>query len=151
MVCEASSTRLTDVKFEDLELILAWRNDEEITKWMPTTKKKISWEEEVEWWREASSGRIGLYLIVHEGQRRVGYVHYSPRDGEVGVIIGEKTLWGKGVGKRAIGLLVERIENRPLYAHIHPMNYASHGVFRANGFKATEREGRSGQQVWVLK
>ncbi|HET8568115.1 MAG TPA: GNAT family protein [Candidatus Limnocylindria bacterium] len=63
--------------------------------------------------RFAGAEDARLYVIEHEG-RPIGFTNYrdhrpKPRSAEVGIGIGEKELWGKGLGRDALGTLVRHL------------------------------------------
>ena len=96
-------------------------------------------------------------MIVYGGSskddppRRVGIAHFDMSPHEVGIIVGEKTLWGHGVATAALKTLVGRVAFRPLIAVIHPKNVGSQRAFAAVGFKNTREPARGEQELWLLK
>ena len=130
------------------ELLLAWRNDADVTRFMPSAHV-LTWEEHWEWWRTRMNRRD--FLIFYDGIRAVGVVHYT-FDGEVGILIGEKTLWSRGIGTAALALLLTVLPpQRGMWAAIHSENIASQRVFTKAGFVNTHEPERNGQERWVLK
>ena len=130
------------------ELLLAWHNDTEITKLMPSAHI-LTWEEHLEWWQTRTNRRD--FLIFYDGVRTVGTVHYT-FSGEVGILIGEKTLWNKGIGTAALTKLLAMLPlQRSMWAAIHSENIASKRAFTKAGFVNTHEPERNGQERWVLK
>jgi UDP-4-amino-4,6-dideoxy-N-acetyl-beta-L-altrosamine N-acetyltransferase len=104
---------LREIEGEDLDLIVKWRNDPEILKWLfsylPLSKvKQRKWYDryledntqqtfviEVKE-EETPIGTIGLTDIDHKNQK-----------GELTMIIGGKDYWGKGIGEECLNLLVK--------------------------------------------
>ena len=150
---------LRSVLHSDLALILAWRSDQEIMQHLPSVPERPTWEEHEEYWSKAYHRDwmidqvIGVYLLAPH--RSVGIVHIIPGTGEVGIIIGAKSLWGKGIATQALALMLERVEEskltkEPIWAAIHPENIASQKAFTKVGFTNTHEPGRNGQERWVL-
>ena len=151
---------LRGVLYHDLALILAWRSDREIMRYLPSAPEKPTWEEHEEYWRKVDHRDwiidqvLGCYLLAPH--RAVGTVHIIPSTCEVGIIIGAKSLWGKGIGTKALTLMLERVKEykiaqKPVWAVIHPENIASQRVFTKAGFMNTHEPARNGQERWVLK
>lgn len=150
----------------DLPILMAWRADAQIIQYMPTAQMDtVDWKHEVEWYTK----NIGLpghhYWVatvrfsLEWGPRPIGMTHFNDRTGEVGLFIGEKSLWNKGVGKAALQLTLRKItESRPslvtedVLAMISPENEASIRLFESLGFipgsRPGDEEGRNGQIVY---
>ena len=152
--------RLRPLMAEDLPLLLAWRQDSEVMRHMPSAPEAPAWEDQVATWKD-SRGVAGTwrYMVLVEGdqgdplqERPVGTTHLH-MDGEVGVIIGEKQLWGQGVASAALRetLLVREVfgqdRGRP-WAVIHPDNKRSRRLFEGLGF-VPAGPGRNGQTKYV--
>ena len=52
---------------------------------------------------------------------------------EIGYWIG-RSWWGRGIGTRAVALLIEGLPDRPLVAHVADHNIGSQRVLEKNGF-----------------
>ena len=91
------------------------------------------------WARIRSDPAIVLRTVTVDGLV-VGNVLSFVRDGrrEVGYWIGREH-WGKGIASRALGLLVEELEERPLHAVVAAHNPASLRVLEKAGFRVLER------------
>lgn len=83
--------------------------------------------------------------VTLDGQL-VGYVdlaNLTPASGELGVAIGERALWGRGVASAACRLLLEEAWARGLThvtAEVQAPNERSHGLMRSLGFQVVEVE-----------
>lgn len=62
-----------------------------------------------------------ISCFKHDGSDHIGY--WLGRD-----------FWGKGIASRALELLLEEIQSRPLYARVATSNRASLRVLQKNGF-----------------
>jgi len=148
----------------DLPLLLAWRQDPEIMQYLPSAPKRPTWEDQVKFWKSAIS--LGYFRqMVHltlpdmvDGHlsRPVGEVHYYRNQGEIGLLIGEKALWGQGVGRIALRKYIEDLQKgeflpeQELWAMIHPRNLRSQRLFMSLGFEE-KGEGRNRQVKFVWK
>ena len=158
---------LRGVELRDLDLLLAWRQDRAIMRYLPSAAELPEWGQHWEWWRTQAfkDPRDRHQMVVyHWGYttldstnaygRRVGVVHYDKPTGEVGLIIGEKTLWGQGVGHIALGKLLRIMRSlpapTPIWAVVHPENTASRRLFESLNFVAAG-EGRKGQIKYIWR
>ena len=92
-----------------------WINDDEVIKYSLSTFLKISTKEEInKWYRELiENNKIANYGIFLKSNRElIGYagicnISDINKSGEFYIFIGEKRMWGKGIGK----MVTEQILN----------------------------------------
>ncbi|RPI53032.1 MAG: N-acetyltransferase [Deltaproteobacteria bacterium] len=89
----------------DMPLVLAWRNNPLIWQGTYTQRTPISWEEHKAWW-ESRQDHVSFMVVLVENNfsRDIGVIHISPLtywSPEIGIIIGEVSLWNKGFGNEA--------------------------------------------------
>jgi len=86
----------------------------------------------------------GIRSVAHS-YRHVGNIKLSPIEwnhgqAEVGIMIGDKTIWGKGIGTEAIRVMANIARSElglhKLSAGLYGSNIASQTAFRRAGFKA---------------
>src|SRR5207245_100903 len=84
-----------------------------------------------------------LFAIEHDG-RAVGFANYrdlqpKARSCEIGIGIGEKTLWSRGLGREALGLLVrhllEDLGVHRVSLHVLAFNDRAIAAYKASGFQ----------------
>ena len=132
---------------QDLELVLAWRNDPEVMKWLPSAQRPLLWQDHLDWFRRYHSGLVWQYdwtIQLETGslvrrRRRVGTVHYVNHTSEIGLLVGEKTLWGQGIGRIALEKALHEVTGPhwellrqavgPVWAVVHPENTPSRKLF----------------------
>jgi RimJ/RimL family protein N-acetyltransferase len=130
---------LRPARLEDLELMLAWRSDPEIYKHFREQESPLEWENHVNWFVNRPPERHDL--IIRYGGRRVGVVNMN-EENYVGVYIGEKSLWGEGIGTTAVDELCRRFDREAFYAEINVNNEESQKLFEKCGFeKVSESNG----------
>ncbi len=137
---------------QDYELIMAWRSDPEIYQGFFTQSKPLTWEEHIAW---LGSRRNWWELIIWYNGRRVGIVtvgqldHWNP---EIGYFVGEKSLWGKGIGKQAVSEVLEHLKGIGK-THCHTTvlkdNERSLRLLKSLGFTES-MEAREGE-VWLTR
>ena len=124
-------------------------------QYLPTPPERPTWEEHEEWFLKEMP-KAHVYAVVAYKERPVGTFHCN-QDGEIGIIIGEKSLWGRGIASDVLEAALVGLKALPatqdlkLYAVIHPENIASQHVFASNVFVKSGREARNGQEEWVLE
>ena len=136
---------LREIEEEDLDLIVKWRNDPEILRWLfsylPLNKvKQLKWYEKylnddtqqtfiIELKEEETPiGTVGLTNIDYKNQRA-----------DLTIIIGEKGYWGKGLGEESLNLLVRFAFNemnlRKIKALVFSDNDKAIKLYEECGFK----------------
>jgi len=99
-------------------------------------------------------GRDGVNFAIEADGAVIGICglfHVDPvgRTAELGITIGDKTYWGQGFGREAVGLLVDyafRLLNlQRVYLRVHGRNERAIRAYRASGFI---EEGRLRRHVW---
>lgn len=162
----AGVVRLRMVLSTDLPLLLAWRSDREIMQYLPSAKIRPTWDEQMVWWNTRLStvqywmAEIETFLKGRtipqriRAWRPVGDVHYDGATGEIGLIVGEKSLWRLGVGEAMLRLALDAIDDTPsqtrrnIWALIHSKNVASQRLFSGMGFVCSGERGRNSQLVY---
>lgn len=130
---------------DDAPALIRWGNDPDFA-WFQWGRSPGRWQDEASAreWMDRFALRDGrIFAIEHDG-RPVGQANYRDwqpraRSAEVGIGIGEPALWGKGLGREALGLLVDHLV-RDLGAHrvsLHVLAYNDRAInsYRAAGFQ----------------
>lgn len=140
---EKNKIELANVNIDsDLELILAWRSNPEVYKWFYQQRGPLVWEDHIKFW--SSDKKRKDWIILYNG-RKVGSVFVSFLDldnvPDVGIYVGETTLWGKGVGTAALELVKDWLRQnnfKEAQARIHKKNTMSKLLFEKVGFICQE-------------
>lgn len=99
-------------------------------------------------------GKDGANFAIEAGGVVIGICglfHVDPvgRTAELGITIGDKTYWGQGYGREAVGMLVDyafRLLNlQRVYLRVHGRNERAIRAYRVGGFI---EEGRLRRHVW---
>lgn len=99
----------------DVPLWQKWDMDPEVQTFMPEPKNEpMSTEAGVEYLKECQNESDGYYwsIVWKDGDILVGTISISEINahhgiGELGIVIGEKEYWGKGIAQEAIKMLLE--------------------------------------------
>ena len=103
----------------DLPLMLAWRSIEKVYQGFYTQgreNRSLNWEEHWKWWHTTSDWKHWI-IQLNDGQRTRDVGVIALRDlcawnPEMGIYIGEVSLWGHGVGKKALQLALDWLKER---------------------------------------
>ena len=99
---------LIPIENEDLEILNKWKNDEEVFKYLGGGYRPTSKTQQAKWIDALTSNTFEnqRYLILDEENKKVGFIglyDISLVNGtaSLGIYIGEKESWGKGIASRA--------------------------------------------------
>lgn len=132
---------------DDYKTSIKWRKDDDIWDMVTGPKYFVSEVYEKKWVEEAifnPGQKLTLAICLKDNDKHIGYVYlnnidWKNRSAGFAKLIGDKSIWCKGIGKEAILLMLyhgffvlglERIEARPLID-----NHASIKANEGCGFK----------------
>jgi RimJ/RimL family protein N-acetyltransferase len=145
-----ASIRLRAFERDDLEQVIRWVNDESITRNLSDAFiYPVSRSDEMKWLESVAlaNHREKVFAIVKETGELIGSVglhnlNWVERKGELGILIGEKSCWGKGYGKEAILAILHIAFNRMnlhrVYLRVFENNERAIRLYEKCGFR---REG----------
>lgn len=123
----------------DWPLTLAWRSHPLVYAGSYSQTKPLTWEEHTNWIK--SRNKDWRHLIIIYDDRPVGILNITQLDHwepEIGIYIGEVSLWGKGIGKEAVRLGLEYIKSlgkESCHTTILKSNKRALGLAKSLGFK----------------
>ncbi len=110
------SVRLRGIEKEDLPLFVTWLNDPEVRHYLSIFNPLTQVQEE-KWFENMVTLPIAEQPLMIEtladGEWKplgdIGFINVDQRscNGELGIFIGEKDFWDKGIGAKAIGLMLD--------------------------------------------
>ena len=128
----------------DIETLFAWDTDIELSVLGGWVRQQSStafarlWErritepkDDMDWFGITYEGRLAGYI-------QLALIDHVERRAAVGIVVGEKALWGKGIGSGALRLLcdyafaVRNLER--VYAEVYTFNPRSMRLFERVGF-----------------
>ncbi|HVL68430.1 MAG TPA: GNAT family N-acetyltransferase [Vicinamibacterales bacterium] len=149
-VVEGDRIRLRPVRLADAtERYVGWLNDPEVNRYLESRFETATVESVREFVAKmAADPNHALFAIerrddsMHVGNIKLGPVNWRHRFGEIGLIIGDRECWGRGVATEAITLITafafERLHLHRVSAGCYEPNAASARAFERAGFS---REG----------
>ncbi len=142
--------RLAAVTSDDALLIHRWKNDEELQLMSSDSFVPESFDRTearvARWIASAPDDIIHFAIRPLDAESMIGFCHLAQIDRDsqsckVGIVLGERRLWGKGLGAEALSLLVGHAFEQQLTrvaAEVYASNVRSIRMLERVGFK---REG----------
>ena len=147
---EGARLYLREVRLSDVDAnYYRWMNDPKVTRHLESRFYPQSTEAIQEFVRSKlnDTQNVFLAIVLKDGDRHIGNIKLGPinwihRFADIGLLIGEKDLWGKGYASEAIKLVSEYAFNKlnlhKVTAGCYDENVASASAFEKVGFS---REG----------
>jgi RimJ/RimL family protein N-acetyltransferase len=142
-----TEVRLRPFRADDLSRVIAWRNDPEVRTgalWGPEPFGTIEAER---WLRTVSENadptRLTFAIELVEDGRLVGLtnltrIHRRSGTAYFGVVIGEKDVWGRGVARRTVSLMLGHaveLRLRKILLEVAADNTRAVEIYRRAGFE----------------
>lgn len=137
---------LRAIERKDLDEIMKWVNDREVTKYLAAFLYPVSQEEEEKFLERAMSRNDTEKNLVMETKERVYIgqislhkIDWKNSNAELGIVIGNKEYWGKGYGTEAIKILLHHAFNQmnlyKIYLQVFEFNQRGIRCYEKCGFK----------------
>ena len=140
----AKKLELKKIRKEDLTSIIKWRNDSEIMKYN-TQYFLLNMEYEEKWYgdiiKKDSKNKMFVFKYGKDIVGVGGLIHLDNqnKNADVAIILGESKMHGKGLGKKALQLLVDygfnKMKLHRIGAEIFEYNKISLKLFEKLNFK----------------
>ena len=140
-----NNVTLRPLEFDDIDTLYEWETDIELavrSGWTPQISR-AAFRHKYEQRISEPEKDLVMLGIEFEGQL-VGYVQlalidYDERRAAVGILVGEKNLWGHGIGKTALRILLDyafTVRNlERIYAEVYGFNLRSLRLMERVGFQ----------------
>lgn len=147
MIIKGENIFLKLLSSEDVtEAYVNWMRDPEVIKYLESRWNVFTFDDLKEYVKTTNDGRtnflFGIFDIQsgkHIGNIKIGSIHPIHRNGDIGLIIGEKEFWGKNIATEAIKLITEyafkHLNMHSLKAGMYKDNIGSLKSFEKNGYK----------------
>lgn len=136
--------QIRKITLQDASISYIWRNDQEI--WKTTGRnwsKKVTLNDELEWIKKVinDKSRLTFAICIGENQEYVGNVQLTDIDeikGVFHIFIGNKNVWGKGIGTEATKLLLEyakqNLSIKYIFLKVLKTNKKAYFIYKNAGF-----------------
>lgn len=156
MILAGEKVRLRPFEDRDLDHVMEWVNDPEVTRTLLVGRYPMTRPMEKEWLDRQLKGsetEVGFAVETLSGSYLGGIGFFRimavERHAELGLVIGRKTEWGKGYAREAMSLIVdygfEQLNFNLIYLTVMPHNTRAHGIYTDLGF---QEEGRLRQRIY---
>jgi RimJ/RimL family protein N-acetyltransferase len=110
-ILEGTKVRLRPLEESDLPTCVVWMADRDVTRWLAAIGEPPTLEEERHWYeRRRSDPDSVMWGIETVDGRLVGNVELrltpAARRAEIGIVVGEKSEWSKGIGTDTVRLVL---------------------------------------------
>ncbi len=126
---------------------LSWLNDEEVNQFLEVRFSAPSSLDELARYVDSINNSdtellLGIFLVDeagrHIGNIKLGPINFTHSRADIGILIGEKAFWGKGLATEAVALLsrygLTELGLTRLYAGCYESNTGSRKAFEKAGF-----------------
>ncbi len=134
---------------DNLVNYLRWMNDPEVVCFTESKGRVYSEQDLLNYIKSVSNSQnrfFGIFLLKdgrHIGNIKLGNIHPVHKRADIGIIIGEKNLWGHGFGQEAIWFLTDfafkHLNLKKVWAVMCANNLNSYKTFLKAGFKECGR------------
>lgn len=125
---------------------LEWMNDPEVTRFLEARESLYTMDDLKSYVIDIKKSKndflFGIYeknKDVHIGNVKIGRINWKQRFGDIGIVIGVKKYWGKGIGtevvKEATKYAFNELNLKKLIAGVHAINVGSEKIFIKNGYR----------------
>jgi [ribosomal protein S5]-alanine N-acetyltransferase len=132
------------------ESYVSWMNDPEVVQFLESRWNHYSLDDLRSYVKALNETEnnyfFGIFLISsdkHIGNIKVGEIDSIHRYANIGIMIGDKNFWGKGIASEAISLVsrfcFEHLNLNKLKSNVYEPNTGSHKAFIKAGFKEVGR------------
>ena len=107
-VIHGNLVRLRPPKPEDAEVMITWFEDMEVTRFL-LLRHPPSIEMEKEWLEKMARSPDDVIWVIEHNEQTVGTtaihtIDWKNGSGTTGTVIGDKSVWGKGLGRELMNL-----------------------------------------------
>ena len=139
------------LKVDDVsQSYVQWMNDKEVTQFLESRWTTYTLDDLKKYVRTKELSNkdkmFGIFMkdsSEHIGNIKIGDINPKHRYGDVGIIIGDRTEWGKGYATEAIKLVTnyafDELKLNKLYAGIYGNQIASYKAFIKAGYREAGR------------
>jgi RimJ/RimL family protein N-acetyltransferase len=123
---------------------LNWMNDREVVKFTEQKYKKTTYNDIKKYIINTNKSKnnfiFGIFVDkIHIGNVKISSINFNHKTAEIAYIIGDKSFWNKGIGGKAISLILKiakkKYKIKKILAGVYSQNKSSISVLIKNGFK----------------
>ena len=136
MILKGEKVVLRPIGLDDAPRFVKWLNDPLVNKFVLVRHITLSEERKYIKGRLKNKATDDLHFCIdtkegiHIGAIGLRHIHKRDRNGDIGIIIGDKDYWGKGYGKDAMRVLM----NHAFIKMYKKLGYKREGISRESSF-----------------
>jgi UDP-4-amino-4,6-dideoxy-N-acetyl-beta-L-altrosamine N-acetyltransferase len=131
---------------KDLESVFRWKNNVELARLVKAHPLPVALYEMGDWFKRNQSDKNQILWGIYDnhsskllGIVRLMFINWISKNAEFGIFIGEKNNTGKGIGKEALGLVLNYAFNdinlHRVHLKVNESNTTAIRLYTACGFK----------------
>ncbi len=157
-IAESNRLYLRELTLTDTsESYVDWLNDPDVNRFMESRFVTHSIESLKEYVKKMQDDENTMFLAIidskeekHIGNIKIDSINRNHNYASLGIMIGEKSYWGKGYGTEAIKLVVkycfDNLKMHKIIAYVSCLNFATFKAFEKAGFSL---EGRMKEKEFI--
>ena len=127
----------------DAENFVRWFADMEVTRFL-NRRMAITLQEELDFLKRIGESKDDVWWVIEAADRPIGAtgvhgINWLDANGTTGILIGEKSMWGKGYATEAMGLRTRyafrELNLHKLMTEVDAENDASRKALERNGYR----------------
>jgi len=145
MIHEGQKVRLRPLSMDDIDNVLLWVNDSDVTRTLVTGRYPLTREAEIKWLEDhmhPSATQVAYAIEKLDGTYLGGISLFNirpvERHAEIGITIGIKSEWGHGYGREAMELMIaygfHELNLHMIYLHVHADHPRAVKLYESLGF-----------------
>lgn len=143
------SIKIRPIIIDDYKFVLNWSKDDDFC-FANGWEQNRSEEELYQWWLHCVNNvsEDFIRMGIEYNEKLIGYADLAfikDNNAEIGIAIGDSTLWGKGIGYNSalfmMGFASKKLGITVFTAETHELNFRSRKMIEKIGFKEISRYG----------
>ncbi len=138
---------LRELSRTDMTTTHSWRNDKDIVEGLGSPYRYVNLETEEQWFSSYQNNRttqVRLGILDKKSEVLIGMISLLQIDplinsAELALQIGDKTYWGKGIGKWATNLMVihgfDNLNLNRIFLYVLTENINAQAIYKSVGFQ----------------
>lgn len=121
-----------------------WMNDPEVIQFL-STRARFTMQQGWRYFRAHQAEGDIMWAIYADGQHvgNCGLFEIKDHSGQLRIAIGERSVWGKGIGKEVMRLFIDQsraLGFKSIWLHVNPDNERAVRLYKKVGFQEVGRE-----------
>lgn len=143
--------KIRPLRIEDAYTSVKWRNDSDVFRFTGNTyDHEITIDSELEWIQKAIADPKDYRCAIIADDTYVGNIYLTDIKDSIGhyhIFIGDRSYWGKGIGKEASILIINygfnEIGLKEIKLRVNKANISALSLYKKLGFKEIDKD-----EVW---